>query len=405
MKKLQRIEYQMTQANRKRHIVRDIGNTPGINQHAISLTEASTLLSGAYQTSVDVYPWAHNRVTMLAYKPTGGGGLKQVLASNWNDSLGQLVGIVAVPQGLIPGDKFLDGQSKAIIRALEWHAHSPYADSQFVPAGSYIRNETAKALSTTQFPRDSSMTLSDFYFPDGPDRHTPNWLPVYSVDNQTYEVHTNDITIKDNGTYYGRFHRNYIYPDPLSPETNQFPNTSGVVVSCYTKVWSTSFGFEWNTGFDKSNNVVSSEIGLGLIVTKTFVNYNSDLFILPKKAWDYKAYEGDDLQWHLPTFGDVIVMDQMEDLFNYYTGAENYGYYQALADKGYMETEGSSTIDDDFFNSVPAVAGGLAVAIYGGDDYANKHTFHSYHFLDNFPWNPITYYDFGENGIMPPLSS
>ena len=73
MKKLQRIEYQMTQANRKRHIVRDIGNTPGINQHAISLTEASTLLSGAYQTSVDVYPWAHNRVTMLAYKPTGGG--------------------------------------------------------------------------------------------------------------------------------------------------------------------------------------------------------------------------------------------------------------------------------------------------------------------------------------------
>ena len=364
----------------------DHANTPGCLDFTIGHPEAPT-----YPFILQKRPGMIHR---LAYRPIGGGGLKQIALSQWDDSLGQRVGIVVVPQGFIPGEKFSDGQSKAIIQGLK------YSRKSFIPSDSdkkyTLEEEFQKAYS-------ADPVLSSLYtFTPVDDTYTlirATYSPAGEL--QSEEVFNFDSYRIDKFNHYNISHG-------LDADGYPVPRYNTCVRPCYKIL---DGEVHWDTGFDKEDNTLSKDIGTGLNGTKCLVEYDAELFQLAADAWNYKAYEGDTLQWHLPSFGDVVIMDQMYDLSfsdlymgdpDFYVDVDSIGYWisvdlwKALYQKGWVDLSGFEEDNhnkrEDFTRPVQhATITPKPINSYVGTDY--NLTIMSY-FTDLTFTSPITYYDF-----------
>lgn len=113
------------------------------------------------------------------------------------------------------------------------------------------------------------------------------------------------------------------------------------------EAWYESSQFQRHDDFwsslGETKTSLTQDILTGLEGTRCMVEYSDSSFVFSSAntAWNYKAYEGDTLQWHLPSMGDMVLISQIYSA--YHVSLDRYKFQ---IDKNYGEYTRYLTISD-----------------------------------------------------------
>ena len=196
------------------------------------------------------------------------------------------------------------------------------------------------------------------------------------------------------------------YPSREIPDTYIAPfysrNNSGTVAELnYRTYYQINLWGNYDANSPVTNNIL---FFIGRDLTERLVQADPDKTKFPaaQAAWNYKAYEGDTLQWCLPTYVDMLVMDQINDLYlhtHYHEVDVDYRVDREYFEKEYFRLLNESRlfrVPEGTDICYPSVMWSISGVPFVKNPENDTYGIFDYTFSDRLPIVPITYYDFEE---------
>ena len=209
------------------------------------------------------------KVGDIAYVDSSG-NLKYCNPNEWETSLGTPVGVVAIPSNFLP-----DSPEMRLIAIYS-------VDS----AGT--RNETGQTKSKWRSANTYDVHKLDNYYYDG---------PCLDVDSNKITGHNGYYLCSDNFT---------AQMNPYDPGYGWYSTGASIVPSPYKENGSFNEQFIDNTFFPVSSRLNPFSDFKGKENTDILVGLGT-AYTAANAARKYKAYDGDTLEWYLPSIGELAV--------------------------------------------------------------------------------------------------